>query len=193
MDESRAERRAWVLRAVAEHEASLQRYAARMLHDADAARDAVQHVFLKLCEQSPDVMGDRLVPWLFQVCRNRVLDMIRQRQRTESLPKGNDPPQRGDADPAVSAEQADTRRRLDAAIAELPLAQREVLGLWSEGIRYRQIAELVGLNEGNVRVMVHRALMRLRESPIVRRAMGWDESPATLSSPACEQGAGGEG
>jgi DNA-directed RNA polymerase specialized sigma24 family protein len=40
--------------------------------------------------------------------------------------------------------------------------QREALTLWSEGFAYREIAAITGRTEGNVRVVVHRALNTLR-------------------------------
>ena len=42
---------AWVLEAVDRYEAPLLRYARRLLDDCDLAADAVQHAFLKLCEE----------------------------------------------------------------------------------------------------------------------------------------------
>ena len=47
----------WVRRAVDRYEGPLTLYAARLLGDADAARDVVQETFLRLCTQDRD--GDR--------------------------------------------------------------------------------------------------------------------------------------
>jgi DNA-directed RNA polymerase specialized sigma24 family protein len=44
----------------------------------------------------------------------------------------------------------------------LPVPQREVLALWSEGFSYREIAGITARTEGNIRVLVHRALAALR-------------------------------
>ena len=172
MDGTAADRRQWVLAAVADHEAALRRYAARMLRDEHAAADAVQHVFLQLCRQTPERIGGRLAPWLFQVCRNKVLDMLRRRQRMEPLAEAACPAVT--ADPAAAAEEADLTQQLEAMLRCLPDGQREALALWSEGLPYQQIAAVTGQSEGNVRVMVHRAFKRLRENRVVRELLGWE-------------------
>ena len=61
----------WVLEAVEAYELPLLRYARRLLNDLDLANDAVQHAFVKLCEQSQEHLQGRVAPWLFRVCRNK--------------------------------------------------------------------------------------------------------------------------
>ena len=149
------------------------RFAARLLGDEDAARDAVQQAFLRLCGQSAQRLHGRVGPWLFAVCRNYAIDVLRKR---EAAPSGNavEAADCCDAspDPAVAAEQADLYRSINRLVDQLPLAQREALLLWSEGFSYQQIAETTGTSEGNVRVIVHRALRRLREHPVAKRLVG---------------------
>ena len=68
--------RQWVLAVLNRYERRLMRFAARLLHDQDAARDAVQHTFLRLCDQQPADLDDRLALWLFTVCRNKAMDLM---------------------------------------------------------------------------------------------------------------------
>ena len=70
--------------------------------------------------------------------------------------------------PADSAEKADMHRRINRMVDELPLPQREAIALWAEGFSYREISDVTKTAEGNVRVIVHRALKRLREHPLVK-------------------------
>ncbi len=172
------DKRQWVLSVLEQYEAPLMRFVARLLGDEDGARDVVQHAFLRLCEQSPDALHGRVAQWLFTVCRNRAVDVLRA-QRRASLPGdgtltgcvGKEP------DPAVAVEQDDLCRRLNGLIDGLPPNQREAIGLWSEGFTYRQAAEMLGHSEGNVRVLVHRALKYLRQHPLAREWLG---EPATI-------------
>jgi RNA polymerase sigma-70 factor (ECF subfamily) len=156
-------RRQWVLALLERHEVSLLRYATRLLGDADLAGEAVQHAFLQLCDQSPTSLAGREAPWLFRVCRNKGLDLLRARQKfgddaDDELSRyaGREP------DPADWAEQQDTCSELRRRVAQLPESQREALGLWCEGFSYREIAEIAEQSEGNVRVLVHRAVKQLR-------------------------------
>src|SRR4051795_8012937 len=75
----------WARRAVERYEAPLTLYAARLLGDADAARDVVQETFLRLCVQDRAVIESRLAEWLFTVCRNRALDVLRKESRMTRL------------------------------------------------------------------------------------------------------------
>src|SRR5947207_2675191 len=74
----------WIQSAVLQFEAPLIVYAARILGDSDRARDVVQETFLRLCGQDREQVGPHLLEWLYLVCRNRALDLLR-RQRTRQV------------------------------------------------------------------------------------------------------------
>ena len=158
-------RRQWVLAVLDRYEAPLVRYAARLLGDGDSAREAVQHAFLQLCERRPEELDNgREAPWLFRVCRNKAFDLIRLRHRHAGDSEaelaalvGREP------DPAELAERHDLCGELARQVAQLPAGQREAIDLWCEGFSYREISAIAGQSEGNVRVLVHRAIKQLRQ------------------------------
>ena len=169
MDETGpGDQKEWVLAVLQEYERPLLRFAWRLTDDEDSAREIVQHVFLRLCGQSHEALGDRIAPWLFSVCRNLSVDILRKRSvaSEESDFELADYPGK-EPNPADSAEKADTHRHINRMVDELPLPQREAVALWAEGFAYREIADVTKNTEGNVRVIVHRALKRLREHPFV--------------------------
>jgi RNA polymerase sigma-70 factor (ECF subfamily) len=164
-----ASHKEWILDVLNEYERPLLRFAWRLTGDEDSARDVVQHAFLGLCGQSREVIGDRVAAWLFAVCRNRSLDMLRKRSAESDTSKieladfaGKEP------DPSTAAEKADLHAHINRMVDALPIAQREAVALWAEGFAYREIAEVTKSTEGNVRVIVHRALKRLREHPLAK-------------------------
>src|SRR5712671_6390206 len=73
----------WIASAVVEFEGPLIVYAARILGDMDRARDVVQETFLRLCGQEQEAVRPHLLEWLYAVCRNRALDLLR-RSRTRA-------------------------------------------------------------------------------------------------------------
>jgi len=79
--QSSPDRRQWVLAALDQYEGRLLHYAQRLLGNLDEARDVVQFAFLRLCDESPDEMEGRLAQWLYTVCRNRCLDVLRANGR----------------------------------------------------------------------------------------------------------------
>ncbi len=167
MDTRSDERRRWVLQALEQYESRLLRFAARLLHDEDSARDAVQHAFLRLCGQSPQQLDGRVGPWLFAVCRNQAVDQLRRRGGNEVVTDCAD----RCPTPADAAERSDLYGYVNRLVGQLPLPQREAVALWSEGFSYRQIAETTGASEGNVRVIVHRALKSLRRHPLAQQLL----------------------
>ncbi len=181
---SHSDRREWVIWALDQYEGRLTRYVARILGDEDAACDVVQHAFLRLCDQAPADLGDRVAPWLYTVCRNKAKDVLRGRKQTEALSSA----EAGlgvsrEPDPSAAIEARDLHGWLSQLMDALPTTQREAIDLWTEGFSYREIAEVTEQKEGNVRVLVHRALKRLREHPATRRLI--DEEPLDSRSATC--------
>lgn len=134
--------------------------------DAD---DAVQETFLQL-HRHLEKSGDRpnLRGWVFQVARNYLRDERKsaRHQRTVQLDDaivrsgGPADPQRSPEHRALDEERT---RRLRTAIEKLPEEQRECMLLRSSGLRYREIAEVLGINTSSVGTLVHRAVARLTE------------------------------
>ena len=202
----RAGRREWVLAALDQFEGRLLRYAQRLLGSCnsgstnDEARDVVQFVFLRLCDQSQDEIGDRLAQWLYTVCRNRALDILRSSGREKAngraaskavvgraadhgapgLPFGHPQPPSRETDPADFAEQAELHALLRTLVENLPTNQREAIDLWADGFSYEQIACITDHEEGHVRVLVYRGLKAIREQPQVRSLIR-DESKSIRS------------
>jgi RNA polymerase sigma-70 factor (ECF subfamily) len=187
--EQDTDRREWVLAALDQFERRLLRYCQRLLGNLDEARDVVQFAFLRLCDQSPQSIGDRLPQWLYTVCRNRALDVRRQSGREKAngdhadwaVPTisersgGQSPPYSApysrEHDPAATAEQSELHEVLRVLVEALPPAQREALDLWSDGFSYLEISRIMEKQEGHIRVLVHRGLKTLREHPQVRGLM----------------------
>lgn len=155
-----------VASAMQQHESALVGYVAGLLGgDVERAREVVQDAFLKLCISDVQRVEQHLKSWLFAVCRNRALDILRKDHRLEL---GNDLaiaaapcPQ---PDPARAALQREWREDLWRWVDELRPNQREVLRLkFLHDCSYRQIAEITGLTVGNVGFIMHHAISALRD------------------------------
>lgn len=167
-----SDQRQWVLALLERYETRLVRYAARMLGEEDSARDVVQHVFLRLCERPPDETEGCAAQWLFTVCRNRAIDVLRKRKRATQLDQGAAEAKLSqEPDPSTAAERHDLHRRINRMVAALPPVQREVVDLWAEGFSYREISQIIGEGEGKLRVLLHRVIKRLRTDPETQRLL----------------------
>lgn len=165
----------WVLAQLAAHERHLLRYVRRMVGSEEAARDVVQHSFLQLCDIGQQGVGADARPWLFRVCRNRVIDMRRRNLFQEEHLQSLEHEQAGaysvfsrEPNPAELAERGELCERVWLLAGKLSPAQREVVFLWCEGFSYAEISTITEHAEGYVRVLAHRALQALREHPQVK-------------------------
>ena len=159
----------WVRSLVETHAADLTRYAASILGDAEAAKDVVQDVFVRLWGEPQEEIKDHIRPWLFRVCRNRALDLKRQGGRMKSLTEKDTAGTITDAPgPASLAEQRDSHAQLMCLMRELPVKQQEVVRLkFQNGMSYKEIATVTELTVTNVGFLLHTALTSLRTRALV--------------------------
>lgn len=152
---------------LAEFEMPLLAYASRMLGgDWQSAQDAVQETFLRLCREPRSKIEGRIRPWLFAVCRTRVIDMQRT-NHSHSVDAGEislADPAPDAAQSAMAAEQESVQSsRLATLVAQLSPRQQEVIRLrMHAGLSYREIAEVTGLTVTNVGFHLHAAVRSLK-------------------------------
>ena len=157
--------RPWPTEIIDRFERPLLAYACRMLGgDWQAAQDAVQETFLRLCREDRDQIESRVAAWLFSVCRSRVIDMQRTKRATPI-----DASAVTLADPSPSAVQtacaSEDMAHLAELISSLSPRQQEVIRLRMQaGLSYREIADVTGLTVSNVGVHLHEAIKRLRKT-----------------------------
>ena len=152
----------WIVAAARRFERPLLAYVRRLLGDPHRGRDVVQDAFLQLCKQARDTVEPHLAPWLFAVCRRRVVDILRKENRMTTL--SADPPS-GANGPADVLEHKDAAAAVLARLARLPANQQEAVRLkFLQQFSYREIAEVMGLSESHVGVLLHTALTTLRRS-----------------------------
>jgi RNA polymerase sigma-70 factor (ECF subfamily) len=147
----------------------LRRYLMCSGADPADADEAVQESFLRFCrylEANGQVENARA--WLYQVARNFLRDDRKSARRQRTVPiddaMGNTGhfADRG-GNPEQSLLRGEQARLLRAAVERLPRYQRECILLRSSGLRYREIAEVMGININTVGSLVQRAMSRLSE------------------------------
>ena len=147
---------------------AIQRYLIFLGVDLDTAQEAVQESFLRL-HQHVLGGGDRtnLRAWLYRVAHNlaRNAQTAHSASRKESLPDGTTSGElianTVSAEEALLAEEQTKRVRL--AMSQLSSAQREALMLRTQGLKYREIAEVLSVSVSTVGENIQRGLERLKE------------------------------
>ena len=142
----------------------LLRLAYALLNDAAAAEDIVHDFFLWFA-QSPErlKLGGNLKAYLATCVVNRARNLLKARQRGPVSLDGTDPIPSSVKRPdqwIIASEQA---RRVNAALAELPLEQREVVALHLQGgMRFKAVADLQGVSINTVQSRYRYGLKKLR-------------------------------
>lgn len=151
-------------RTFAEQQAPLTRYAARLLGDADRARDVVQDTFVKFMAQPREAINGHAVEWLFTVCRHRALDVLRKEGRMKRFEDGQvERVTTGELRPGRALEHAETHAAILRMIDRLPPNQQEVVRLkFQNGFSYKEISRITTLSVSNVGFLIHTAVARLR-------------------------------
>jgi RNA polymerase sigma-70 factor (ECF subfamily) len=139
---------------------------------AEEADDAIQETFLRLhAHLSTGRSHENLRAWVFRVACNLVRDERKSGRRRFSRPlESGVTPIDSWADPGAGPEQLalakESTRRLRAAIGRLPATEQECLALRSQGLRYREIAGILGIGTSTVADVLQRAFTALaRELP----------------------------
>jgi RNA polymerase sigma-70 factor, ECF subfamily len=130
----------------------LRRYARALTHDASRADDLVQSSLLRaVAKQHLWQPGTDLRAWLFTILHNQYVNDVRRSARE------------GVTIPVDDVGAALQLRDLERAIASLPEGQRQtILLLGLEGMRYEEVAAILGIPVGTVRSRLSRGRDMLR-------------------------------
>lgn len=155
----------------------------RVVKDVQIAEDMVQEVFLRLWRKPESYLPQkgRFVTWLTSVTRNRAVDEIRSRNRRYRYETASPEEQERDLpdlegeDPALTAELADQRRLVLAAMKNLPPEQRQVIELaYFGGLTQQEIAERTGQPLGTVKTRIRLGMQKLRAA--LTPELRWEKS-----------------
>jgi RNA polymerase sigma-70 factor, ECF subfamily len=133
------------------------------------ADDVIQETFLNLYRHlEANGNDDNVRGWVFRVAHNLSRTLQRRERRLVSeTPAEGKPATPERVDTALSPEDVYLWReylgRLDAAVARLPEQQRQCLHLRADGLRYREIALVLGIGVSRVPQLLQRAIVRITD------------------------------
>jgi RNA polymerase sigma factor (sigma-70 family) len=162
---SRAEDNEWLREQMMRYERSLVCFAVHITGRIEVARDVVQDTFIRLCQAERAEIEAQVVSWLFRVCRNRALDVMKKERRM-SYP-GTERIEAEDSRASGPATIVETKQELGRALqalGTLPPNQQEVVRLKLQAnLSYAEISQVTGHSVNHVGVLLHNALKTLRE------------------------------
>ena len=153
-------------------------FLARLSQRRDVAEDLVEETWLRLVARAPVLHADtRLAPWLFTVARNLYVSYCRARLVEHSHAAGLIdlwPCAAPRASPFEVLAASETERRLEVALATLPVACREALLLVAtEGLSPEEASAVCGISPEAMRQRLSRgrALLARRLDTLDRRIL----------------------
>jgi RNA polymerase sigma-70 factor (ECF subfamily) len=153
-------------------------HAYRMLGNREEAEEATMDVFLKIHHGLADFRGNaQLSSWIWRItvnvclsrrARKSVQTVFMEVEKIEGIVV--------DIEPASNPEELfmkeESREQLARLIAELPEQEAAAITLfYLEGMKYEEIAVILGLPSGTVATALHRGRERLRRKMIGERVI----------------------
>lgn len=131
------------------------------LNDAESAKDIAQETFIKIWQQQSTFRNESLIgTWIFKIASNNCLRQIEKTKRQSQTI----------LDAHQSLQQKTTASNLEGpkeflyqCISQLPELDRIIISLELEELDQKEIAAIVGISKGNVRVKVHRIKQILKQ------------------------------
>lgn len=161
------------------YERELYSYLRRLLVDASLAEDVFQNTFLQVhVKRHLYEVGRPFRPWLYTIATHQAIDAMRRNQRHQrpSLNTeyaGSDEDSVGSLlemlasdslDPSEHAERNERKHMVRAAVDQLADHMRTVVVLsYYQGMKYKEIAEILDIPVGTVKSRLHAAIRRLGE------------------------------
>ena len=173
----------------------------RIVDNPHDAQDVVQDSFISAYQSLASFKGDaEFYTWLYRIAFNTSVSVRRRRRPVVSLdaPRGGDgkvePADESEGvQPGAALERSEDEAALQDALGRLSAEHRTVLVLKDiEGMKYEQIADVLGVPIGTIRSRIHRARLELRElleAGERRTAAPHDHTAATAADTG--QGRGG--
>lgn len=160
----------------------LYRIAYAWCHDAALADDLVQDTLSKAWTRRAQLRDEAaLKPWMVSIMHHCWLDHLRSRRDFDDVDDWRDELESGADSPEACCDREQVIACVRAAVARLPLGQRQVLTLVDlEEFGYAEVAEILGIPVGTVMSRLSRARASLKdlldtakqqpgEQPLLRR------------------------
>lgn len=154
-----------------EYRRPIQSYLLRVTQSQAAAEDLTQETFLRVHRSLADFRGDASIrTWVYRVATNAARDHFRRKPARETVSSEDAGLEDRAVDdttplPPQAAAQWEMSDCVQRYILRLPPTYRSVLVLYEyQGLKAREIAEVLGCSLQNAKIRLHRARAKLKEA-----------------------------
>ena len=144
-------------RSVEEFADSVYRFIRANLKDEDRANDIVQDSYEKLWRHVGEIDYEVVKSWLFSTAYHTMIDIIRKEKRMTNLEPVHE------NEMIYESQYSDLNEILHEALERLPEQQKTAVMLRDyEGYSYKEIGEITGLSEAQVKTNIYRGRIALK-------------------------------
>jgi len=144
-------------RSVDEYSDSVFRFIRGNLRDEDRSNDIVQDSYEKLWRHVTEIDFTVVKSWLFSTAYHTMIDIIRREKRMTSIEPAHE------KEMIHESQYSDLNEILHEALERLPEQQKTSVMLRDyEGYSYKEIGEITGLNEAQVKINIYRGRIALK-------------------------------
>ena len=144
-------------RSVEEYADSVYRFIRGNLKDEYRADDIVQDSFEKLWRHVSEIEFSVVKSWLFSTAYHTMIDIIRKEKRMTALEDSHE------INLTYESQYSDLNEILHSAVKRLPDQQKtSVLLRDYEGYSYKEIGEITGQTEAQVKINIYRGRLALK-------------------------------
>lgn len=140
-------------------------FLARMTMDRELAEDLTQNVFLRMLKYRTSYReGLRFQSWIYQVARNVFADHYQAHKNRGAAFVDVEKVSDHLRDDQEGVDYDEREKNLHRSLARLSDEQRELLVLTRfQQLKYEEVAVILDTTVANIKVKVHRAIIKLRE------------------------------
>jgi RNA polymerase sigma factor (sigma-70 family) len=144
-------------RSVEEYADSVYRFIRGNLRDDERSNDIVQDSFEKLWRHVAEIDYSVVKSWLFSTAYHNMIDIIRKEKRITTLEISHE------KEMIHESEYSDLNEILHEALERLPEQQKtSVLLRDYEGYSYKEIGDITGQTEAQVKINIYRGRLALK-------------------------------
>jgi RNA polymerase sigma-70 factor (ECF subfamily) len=144
-------------RSVDEYSDSVYRFIRGNLKDDDRASDIVQDAYEKLWRHVAEIEYIVVKSWLFSTAYHNMIDIIRKEKRMTNLEVSHE------KEMIYESQYSDLSEILHEAVDRLPGQQKTAVMLRDyEGYSYKEIGDITGLSEAQVKINIYRGRLALK-------------------------------
>lgn len=137
-------------------------YLCWLTKDPHRAEDILQETFMRVMKGILRFEGrSSLRTWIFSIARNCYIDDLRKHKKIKSLYDMPEPIAAFDLEMEIL--DRELRSKIKSVLNTLDERSRKVIVMRSQGFRFSEIGDYIGISEGSARVINHRAMKKLRK------------------------------